>query len=214
MKPTRILHYYVDPMCSWCWGFAPVMSRIKTVYADRINIALTMGGLRPGTSEAVTPQFRAEILRHWREVQNLTGQSFAFDGALPENFIYDTEPASRAVIVVAGLNPAATFAYLKSIQAAFYTQRQNVTQAAILAALAEPFEIKPEVFLAQFDAEETKKKTHTHFVQTRQAGVRGFPTLILQADSDSQLLANGYRSFEQLYPEIDAWLTATAPSAS
>lgn len=210
MKPARILHYYADPMCSWCWGFAPVMSQIKTAYADRIKIALTMGGLRPGTSETVTPQFRAEILRHWREVQDFTGQSFVFEGAMPEGFIYDTEPASRAVIVVAGLNPAATFAYLKSIQAAFYLQKQNITQADILATLAESFEIKPEDFLAQFDSEEIKKKTHAHFVQARQAGVRGFPTLILQAQSDSKLLANGYRSFEQLCPEIDAWLAATA----
>lgn len=206
MPPERILQYFADPMCSWCWGFAPVITAIKAAYADRLKIALTMGGLRPGTVQAVTPQFRAQTLHHWQDVQRLTGQSFVYDGVMPEGFVYDTEPASRAVIAMAGLHPQVTFAYFKSIQAAFYTQRQNVTQSETLAALAKPFEIEAPVFLAQFDSAEVKKKTHAHFAQTRQAGVREFPTVILQGESERKLLTNGYRSFEELQPDIEQWL--------
>ena len=27
-----ILWYFADPMCSWCWGFSPVISEIKKSY--------------------------------------------------------------------------------------------------------------------------------------------------------------------------------------
>lgn len=113
MNRPRTLWYFADPMCSWCWGFTPVISAIREQYQDRLGFELIMGGLRPGTTEPVTPQFRDEILHHWREVHRRSGQPFRFDGALPDGFIYDTEPPSRAAIAVAELNPSLAFPYFK-----------------------------------------------------------------------------------------------------
>ena len=206
MTQQRVLWYFADPMCSWCWGFAPVMSAIKETYADRFRIALVLGGLRPGTTEPVTSQFRDEILHHWRDVQRMTGQTFMFEGALPDGFVYDTEPPSRAVITVAGFNPEATFPYFKSVQAAFYARGLDVTQADTLARLAEPCGVTAAQFLERFHSEEAGTKTRTHFEVTRKTGVRGFPTAVLQGESGHQLLTNGYRAFEELRPQIDAWL--------
>ncbi len=212
VTPQRVLWYFADPMCSWCWGFAPVMSAIRETYADRLRIALVLGGLRPGTTEAVTPRFRDEILHHWRDVQRMSGQAFQFEGALPDGFMYDTEPPSRAVISVAEINPEATFPYFKSVQAAFYAQGQDITQALTLAALAESHGVTPVQFLERFNSGEARAKTRKHFEAARQAGVRGFPTAVLQGESGHQLLTNGYRPFEALRRQIDAWLAqADAP---
>ncbi len=137
MTPSRILWYFADPMCSWCWGFSPVIDAIKETYADQVKVALMLGGLRPGTTEPMTTALRDEILHHWHEVQRRTGQAFVFENAMPAGFVYDTEPPSRAVIAVAEINPEATFPYFKSVQAAFYTQSQDVTQAQTLTTLAE-----------------------------------------------------------------------------
>ena len=27
--------YFADPMCSWCWGFNPVMARVREAYGER-----------------------------------------------------------------------------------------------------------------------------------------------------------------------------------
>jgi len=214
MTQRRVLWYFADPMCSWCWGFAPVMSAIKETYADRFRIALVLGGLRPGATEPVTPRFRDEILHHWRDVQRMTGQVFRFEGALPDGFVYDTEPPARAVITVGESNPEATFSYFKSVQAAFYAQGRDVTQAHTLARLAEPYGVTAAQFLERFGSEEARTRTRTHFEVTRQTGVRGFPTAVLQGESGHRLLTNGYRPFEELRPLIDAWLAqADAPGA-
>ena len=209
MTQQRVLWYFADPMCSWCWGFAPVMSAIKEKYSDRFRIALVLGGLRPGTNEPVTPQFRDEILHHWRDVQRMTGQTFMFEGAMPDGFVYDTEPPSRAVITVSEFDPETTFPYFKSVQAAFYARRQDITQAHTLAMLAEPYGVKPPQFLERFHSEEARTGTRKHFEITRQSGVRGFPTAVLQNKSGHRLLTNGYQPFEDLRPQIEAWLAQT-----
>ena len=209
-KPSRILWYFADPMCSWCWGFAPVISAIKEAYADRLKVALVLGGLRPGTTEPMTAALRVEILHHWHEVRRRTGQPFTFEDALPEGFVYDTEPACRAVVAVAGIDPQETFPYFRSVQAAFYAHRQDVTQAQTLAILAEAHHIAASQFLEQFHSADAKAKTRMHFQQTQQAGVSGFPTAVLQDASGPTLLTRGYRPFEELRPEIEAWLARPA----
>lgn len=210
MAQERILWYFADPMCSWCWGFSPAISAIKESYSDRLKIALMLGGLRPGTTEPVTSQFREETLHHWRDVHKMTGQPFAFERAMPEGFVYDTEPASRAVIAVAEIDPEVIFPYFKSVQAAFYSQGRDVTKPATLAELAEQHNIDKPRFLEHFESEDVKSKTRTHFRITRESGVRGFPTIVLQAESGHKLLTNGCRPLEELRPEIDAWLAETA----
>ncbi len=206
MTSQRVLWYFADPMCSWCWGFAPVISSIKDNYSDRVKIALMLGGLRPGTTEPMTPKSREEILHHWQDVHRMTGQPFAFEGAMPEGFIYDTEPPSRAVIAVADINPDTIFPYFKSVQGAFYVRGLNVTQRDVLADLAEHHNIERTMFFDRFDSSDMRKKTQTHFQIARQSGVRGFPTVVLQDGTTGTLLTNGYRSFGDLQPAIDQWL--------
>jgi putative protein-disulfide isomerase len=193
-------------MCSWCWGFTPVIAAIHDAYREQFRVALIMGGLRPGTKTPMSPQSREEILHHWHQVHERTGQSFTFEGAMPEGFVYDTEPPSRAVIVVNELKPAATFPYFKSVQSAFYTQQWDVTRTEVLAVLAEQQQLPVEPFLERFGSEEAHNRTQLSFYRTRQAGVTGFPTVVLQRGEDYSLLTTGYRSFEDLKPQIETWL--------
>lgn len=206
MTQQRILWYFADPMCSWCWGFAPVISAIKDRYAAQMKVALVLGGLRPGTTEAMTPKAREDILHHWRDVHRMSGQPFQFDGALPEGFVYDTEPPSRAIIAVSEINSDATFAYYKSVQEAFYAHGENITQRETLAGLGVQQGIDRERFLELFDSDAVKQKTRRHFEMARESGVRGFPTVVLQDEGGTMLLTNGYRSFDTVAPEIDNWL--------
>jgi len=124
--------------------------------------------------------------------------------------VYDTEPASRAVIAAAGIDPEAIFPYFKSVQAAFYAQGRDVTRTETLAELAEQHTIDKSRFLERFESEDARNKTRTHFRITREAGVRGFPTIVLQAATGQKLLTNGCRPLEELLPELEAWLAETA----
>ena len=202
-----VLWYFADPMCSWCWGFSPIITAIKKDYEGQINIALTLGGLRPNETQAMTPVMRDEILHHWHEVVNLTRQNFNFDNAMPEGFIYNTEPASRAVITMASLEPALTMDYFKNIQSAFYVDNIDVTQINNLLEIARQTGFEDtDNFKMLFDAQKTKEQTQLHFERSREFGVKGFPTLILQNQLGDHVLARGYCNHDELKNKIDELL--------
>ncbi len=205
---AAILWYVADPMCSWCWGFSPVIEAIREEYGERLRIALLLGGLRVGTSAPMSIQQREEILHHWNDVHERTGQTFRFEGALPEGFVYDTEPACRAVVAMGELAPEHTFALFKAIQSAFYVEGRNVVQTGVLAALAQGLGVDAARFLAAFESDAARSGVLAHFRQAREWGVRGFPTVILQNDAGYRLLSNGWRPLEELRPGIADWLTS------
>ena len=209
MNPP-ILWYFADPMCSWCWGFSPVIETLRDEYRERMKIALVVGGLRPGETVPMTATGREDILHHWHAVQARTGQPFRFDDALPEGFVYDTEPACRAVVTVGGIDSTQIFAMFKAIQAAFYAMGRDVTQAGVLADLAAGLGVDGRTFLRDFDSDVAHARTQAHFRQARQAGVRGFPTLIVQRDTQPHPVCSGYLPLDTERTEIDRCLQSDA----
>ncbi len=201
-----ILWYFADPMCSWCWGFSPVISEIRDHYNDRLKIALVMGGLRSNDSPMTTKD-RKEILHHWREVEKLTGQDFSFENALPAGFVYNTEPACRAVICAGQLDEDSLFAYFTAVQRAFYSQNRDVTRKSVLQQLAVENGLDGEAFARLFDDEKMAQATQKSFAFTQKAGVRGFPTLILAQNQQLQVLGRGYMDFAELRRAITAHLS-------
>lgn len=210
MVPNRTVWYVADPMCSWCWGFTSVIEEIEAAYRDRLTVTMVMGGLRPGTTAPMPSAQREEILHHWQEVHRRTGQAFTFEGALPDGFVYDTEPPCRAVVAMTAINPAATRAYFERVQAAFYMEGRDVTQPMVLTALAADCGVEMGRFEQMFTSADTKTRTREEFVQVYRWGVRGFPTVLLQHGEEVRLLTHGYRPFEELQPILDDWL-ATKP---
>ena len=202
-----ILWYFADPMCSWCWGFSPAIEAVRNEYRGRLKISLVLGGLRPGTTEPMTPTARDEILHHWHAVHDRTGQPFHFEGALPNGFVYDTEPASRAVVAVGGIEPKLIFPLFKAIQHAFYAEGRDVTQATVLAELAIGLGVDAAAFHNAFDSDAARAKTQAHFRQARQAGVSGFPTLVLQQEDQLRPISNGCLPLDTVRAAIDARLT-------
>ena len=203
-----LLWYFADPMCSWCWGFSPAIEALRETYHDRLKIALVLGGLRPGTTAPMTAAARDEILHHWQQVHARSGQAFRFDGALPDNFIYDTEPSSRAVVTAGGLDPSKIFAMFQAIQTAFYAEGRDVTEPAVLAELAAGLGIDASAFLQAFDSDVARAKTQAHFAQSRKAGVRGFPTLILQRGEQLDRITDGWQTLDAVQAELERLLSS------
>lgn len=205
-----ILWYFADPMCSWCWGFSPTMETLREEFHARMKIALVLGGLRPGETTPMTSAARDDILHHWHAVHDRTGQPFQFDGALPDGFVYDTEPASRAVVAVSGIEPTLIFPLFKAIQNAFYAEARDVTQPTILAELATGLGVDATAFLSGFESDAARAKTQAHFRHARQAGISGFPTLIVQQGAQLHPISNGCLPLETVRDAIDRCLQADA----
>ena len=128
------LIYFADPMCSWCYGFSPVIADIRRAFGRALPIRLVMGGLRPGTETPMTDAAKAEVRTHWAHVREASG--LPFDGAVLDRpgFIYDTDPAARAVVRVRREDPDLALAYLGRVQRAFYAEGRDVANVVLFLA--------------------------------------------------------------------------------
>ncbi len=205
------LIYFADPMCSWCWGFSPVVQQVSECYGTKLPIRLVLGGLRPWTQDALKAEDRAEIRRHWEHVQHASGQAFDFGFFHREHFVYDTEPSSRAIVVVRRRGMSAALRALQRIQKAFYAENQDVTQVDTLSVLVEQLGIpglNEARFKEEFSSTEAQEETRADFVLAQSAGIRGFPTLIvgMGGDLSYELVTHGFQPAAQVLPVIDAWI--------
>jgi len=199
---TNLL-YIADPMCSWCWGFSPVIDAVRDHYGERLPVHLLMGGLRPGTSEPMDGSAKAELKGHWEHVQKATGQPFDYTFFEREGFVYDTEPASRAVVAVRRLEPELALDFLKRVQEAFYAMNCDVTDPGMLADIAVETGLKRRIFASEFVAEEAINETRKSFEITRRLGITGFPTLLIGSDEGGiEIITTGYRPWEQVKERI------------
>ena len=203
------LAYFADPMCSWCWGFSPVIEAIERDFAGRLAIAVVMGGLRPFTTSPMRDTDKAEIRHHWEQVRMRTGQPFDMDflDRAGEGFVYDTEPAARALVTVRTMGVLDVLAMLHRLQEAFYAQGRDVTGSQTLADIAAEAGIDRAAFLAAFDSDQMRQSTRTDFAISQQVGIRGFPACLIGSDAGGYRLLNyGYQDYAALKPSIETAL--------
>ena len=206
---SRLL-YVMDPMCSWCWGFAPVAEALaEQAAAADVPLQIVVGGLRRD-QVAIDAAARVRYLGYWQAVNASTGQLFDFERGLPEGMVYDTEPASRALVTARQLDGSSAWTLLKLIQKAFYTQGVDVTQASVLVELAERAGIPRIEFAEAFDSQAMQAATAADFTWVQDLGIAGFPTLLAERDGQLALLTNGYQPLDALSPLLGRWLERAA----
>ncbi|MFV1962874.1 MAG: DsbA family protein [Acidimicrobiia bacterium] len=188
---VRKLIYVGDPMCSWCWGFAPEIESL----ADDYPVEVVVGGLRPGPSAQPLEDRMAAFLRdHWVEINGRTGQPF--DTTFldrRDGWMYDTEPPAIAVTLLRELDAPSTLGYFTTVQHAFYAEGRDVTDFDVLADLTTGFGIDRQAFRERLESDEAKKAAWADFSRSRNWGIGGFPALIGDlADDQLALLARGW----------------------
>ncbi|WP_414156079.1 DsbA family protein [Pseudomonas sp. BNK-30] len=207
---TARLLYVMDPMCSWCWGFAPVaQALIAQAREAGVATRVVPGGLRRGASP-LDASTRKYILEHWQAVAEATGQPFAFEGAMPDGFVYDTEPACRALVAARELDAERVWPLLALIQRGFYQQGLDVTTAPQLVELAEQAGFDRATFAKALLRADVRAATAADFSWVQDLGIAGFPTLLAERNGQLALLTNGYQPLQSLQPLLGRWLQQAA----
>jgi putative protein-disulfide isomerase len=191
------LIYIADPMCSWCYGFGPELAALMDGLPG-ISVKVVVGGLRPNNTKVMDAGLKATLLEHWHKVAERTGLPLSEDALSRENFIYNTEPACRAVVAARMLEPKATLFVFHEIQRAFYAEGKDVTQGNVLASVVSAaltqagFPTNEATFLAAWNSDATRLATREDFKQAQSWEIHGFPTLVLERDGQLDLVTSGY----------------------
>jgi putative protein-disulfide isomerase len=198
--------YVADPMCSWCWGFAPVSERMQEVYD--VPLRIIVGGLRPGPeAQELDDQFAGVLGHHWDQVESASGQPF--DRAFLERrdgWSYDTEVPAIAVVTMRELNESQTLRFLSRVQRAFYAEGVDITDPAVYPDLVAGFEVDAEEFTDLLASDEMKKHAWSDFAESRSLGVSGFPTLLARNGEEWAVLTRGFAPSDKLLPALSDYL--------
>lgn len=205
MKGQDKLIYVGDPMCSWCYGFAPQLDKLVEQYKSKMDVELVTGGLRPYNQTPIK-EMKDFLTGHWREVNKRTQQAFNYDLLDREDITYDTEPGCRAVVVVRNMNPKKEFEFFKLIQEAFYYQNKDLGKVESYDAILDQLDLNKEDFKTRFTSEEYKTLVQKDFKRASNLGVRGFPSVLLESNGQLTILSRGYTTVDQLNQKIRSTL--------
>lgn len=206
MPAQTSLFYVYDPMCSWCWGYQPVLESIAKVFeTNRIPWTKVLGGLAPDTQEPMPLELRSAIQGYWREIEALLGTSFNHDFWIKNTPRRSTYPACRAILIARrhGLEDDMN----REIQHAYYLNAENPSSTSVLCSLAEKLGLNPAEFAEELEAKETKEALLKEIRFARAIGGNRFPSWILKRGDECTSLPFDYKAPAALVTEV---LTAFA----
>ncbi len=186
------LLYVTDPMCSWCWGFAPVIADLQLRLGDTVPIRFVMGGLAPDSDEPMDAETMAMVQGAWRAVAARTGATFNHDfwsECIPRR---STWPACRAVLAAEAMGPGLAASMFAGIQRAYYLEARNPSDEATLVGVAEALGLESGEFVKALRSPGILAGLRRDFDLKESLGVRGFPALALRSGREVTVLCRGW----------------------
>lgn len=205
MKPAESVRlvYIGDPMCSWCWGFAPVLEALSRNHGLPVDVIA--GGLRPGpAAEPLDDRLREFLRAEWTRIHEVTGQPFDLSALDRKDWVYDTEVADMAVVAMRRLREDLTLPFFVRVQRAFYAEALDVTDPAVYPSLAGDVGADPAAFMTAFTEGTAKEDAWADFELARRIGAEGFPSLLISDGVRLLQLTYGYRPLAEVEPMLAA----------
>ena len=196
--------FVTDPMCSWCWGMAADIERVRRSLGARVVFDLVMGGINTHGTQPVGAYGRSRILSLWEAVAATTGQPFGM--TLPGSYVHNSTQSCVAVEAVRQATGEAPFGYLHDLQERFCCEGEDVTDIAVLRDRAAAHGVARSHFDALFSAPETLARVRFQFDIARSFGTQALPSVLIEQDGDTRLLAGGYVSDEVLLEQLAGYL--------
>jgi len=189
------LIFVIDPLCSWCWGFHPVIEELREKHSNKFQFSLVVGGLRTKGQMPWTKESKQYLAQNWNAVADATQQPFNFALLNKDVFDYDTYPACKAIVTVRELwGEVTAFEYLKKIQEAFYTRGEDATSLEVLVKYVE----NKEKFLEFYKSERAEVLMQHDFAKARSMGANSFPSVVKIDKQGHMVCQKGYKSLEEV----------------
>ena len=177
-----MLYYVHDPMCSWCWGFAPVLGQLLKRLPVDVQVTRLLGGLAVDSDQPMPLALQQTIAATWRRIQErIPATQFNFDFWTQCAPRRSTWPACRAVIAARQQGEEFDARMTRAIQQAYYTQARNPSDEMTLIELAVQLGLDEQAFARALSGEPVQQQLLMEIERTRQLHATSFPGLVLEA---------------------------------
>ena len=196
------LYYIYDPMCSWCWGYAPTWHRLQKELAPHLDISYGLGGLAKDSNEIMPAEMQEFLQQTWRTISQQLGTEFNFDFWQHCQPRRSTFPACRATLIARAFGKEQ--AMLAAIQQAYYLQAKNPSDIDTLLALALAIGLDGDNFLQQMNCPQLDKALQAEITHMRAMPINGFPALVLRKNQVNRVITIDYQDWRTNYQQIMA----------
>jgi len=173
-------------MCSWCWGFAPVLADLLSKLPGNINVKRLLGGLAVDTDEPMPQGMKDMLQATWRRIEEkIPGTHFNFDFWTNCQPRRATFASCRAVIAARKQGDSYDEGMTKAIQHAYYQQARNPSEDETLVDLADEIGLEQAIFKQDFYAPETQQQLDIEMELSRSLYAESFPSLVYQQDGSN-----------------------------
>ena len=195
-NPTLI--YITNPMCAWCYGFTAVVRRIRALWRGRLKVQVLFGDLHAYATTPLSQLEKNDLAISWHQVQERTYLPFDYRFFKEHDFIYNTEPACRALLCVRLLRPVLTLEVLRAMHSAFYADGLDIRKPQVLASIVGMFGISENLFMALFESEEIMQQMDDEFSYVHDIGADAFPSSFLVTSHGIEQISRGYVDMNEL----------------
>ena len=208
MNTARARLYYVhDPMCSWCWGFAPCWTQLQQLLDEHVEVRYLLGGLAADNDQPMAESMQQYLQATWRRIETqIPGIHFNFDFWQHCRPRRSTYPACRAVIAAREQDPALEKPMIQAIQQAYYLQARNPSDNETLIDCAVQLGLDERRFIERLNHPETQHQLMDEIQQSERLGAAGYPSLVLVKGGEPILIELDYLQPEPMLEQINRQL--------
>lgn len=194
-------HYLFDPLCGWCYASAPGLAAIETAYPGAVR--MMPSGLFADHNARPVSSMAEHAWRNDMRISDLTGQRFAEayrdKVLLNPGGVFDSGPATRALVALGELSAALEPKFLHQVQLARYIEARDtclpneVAAVAVAVAREANFSLSLDAFALRLtEDEELAARTNARVADTRKLLGRlsssGVPQLLVSLGSHAEVI--------------------------
>jgi putative protein-disulfide isomerase len=200
MKSVTI-HYFYDALCGWCFGFSPVINKIRKEYKDRFNFEIYSGGMVSGSRVGPIGVVAPYIKTAYKDVEERTGvkfgEKFINNILMPGTAVIDSDKPSRALSLVKYLKKEMSFDFASDLHNQIYVEGKEVNKKEMYEILANKYKL-PSSFYEDMNTELNEERTEKDYDLVEKFEVNGFPHTVAEVEGKFYLISRGYTDFDSL----------------
>lgn len=198
---THTLYYVYDPMCAWCYAFAPTFEEVKKNLSENIKIVYVPGGLAPHTKQPMPQEMKEKIESYWYQIEEVVGTKFNHDFWTKCKPRRSTYLACQSTLAAKNQNKEEEM--IKAIQEAYYLRAMNPSDEETHIQLANELELDVDLFKDDLYAEETIVTFNEKMELRRQLGLNSFPSLAIKYKKEVYPINITYNQAKKISAQIE-----------
>lgn len=195
------LYYVLDPMCSWCYGFAPTWKKVLDNLSSDIKVVYVHGGLAPHNNEPMAQDMQNMLQSVWKQIHEQLGTKFNHEFWTKCKPRRSTYLACQAC--VAARVQDKEYEMIQAIQELYYQKASNPSDRATLETAARKIGLDMVKFSIDLESQKIIALFEEDLNKRRKLKMNGFPSLVFKYKNNYFPINITYNNPEAILKQVE-----------